>query len=59
MAEPEKRATITLQELMVSTLDMADALATLLIGKGIIIEEEFKTKLARGAGDVSGDSQVY
>jgi hypothetical protein len=45
MAEPEKRPTITLQELMVSTLAMTDALSKLLIEKGIITDEEFKKKL--------------
>lgn len=45
MAEPEKRPTITLQDLMVSTLAMADALSKLLIEKGAITDEEFKQKL--------------
>jgi hypothetical protein len=44
MAEPENRATITLHELLVSTLAMTDALSKLLIEKGIITEE-FKQKL--------------
>jgi hypothetical protein len=43
MAEP--KATVTLTELMVSTLSMTDALAKLLIEKGIITDEEFKQKL--------------
>jgi hypothetical protein len=47
MAEPEKRATITLQELMVSTLSMTDALSKLLIEKSIITDEEFKKKLGQ------------
>jgi hypothetical protein len=45
MAEPEKRATITLEELMVSTLAMANALTKLLIKKGVTTDEEFKQKL--------------
>jgi hypothetical protein len=45
MAEPEKRATITLEELMVSTLAMANALTKLLIKKGVTTDEEFKKKL--------------
>ena len=36
---------VTLEELMVSTLAMADAVAKLLIEKGIISEAEFKEKL--------------
>jgi hypothetical protein len=32
-------------ELMVSTLAMTDALSKLLIEKGVITDEEFKTKL--------------
>jgi hypothetical protein len=45
MAEPETRAKVTLQELMVATLSMTDALSKLLIEKGIITDEEFKKKL--------------
>jgi hypothetical protein len=45
MAQPENRSTITLQELMVSTLAMTDALSKLLIEKGLITDEEFKQKL--------------
>jgi hypothetical protein len=43
MAEP--KATVTLTELMVSTLSMTDALAKVLIEKGIITDDEFKKKL--------------
>jgi hypothetical protein len=42
MAEQTK---VTLDELMVSTLAMTDALAKLLIAKGVITDEEFKTQL--------------
>jgi hypothetical protein len=45
MAEPENRPTITLQELMVSTLAMTDALSKLLSEKGVITDAEFKQKL--------------
>jgi hypothetical protein len=38
--------TVTLQELMVSTLAMVDAVTKLLIEKGVISEEEFKEKLS-------------
>jgi hypothetical protein len=43
MAELDK--TVSLQELMVSTLAMTDAVAKLLIEKGIITDAEFKQKL--------------
>jgi hypothetical protein len=36
---------VTLTELMVSTLAMTDALAKLLIEKGVITDAEFKKKL--------------
>ena len=44
MAETEKKM-VTLEELMVSTLAMTDALAKLMIAKGIITDAEFKTQL--------------
>jgi hypothetical protein len=37
---------VTLEELMVSTLAMTDALAKLMIAKGIITDEDFKTELS-------------
>lgn len=46
MAPPTNTAKLTLQELMVGTLAMTDALSKLLIEKGILTEEEFKKKLA-------------
>jgi hypothetical protein len=45
MAELEKGKPVSLEELMVSTLAMTDALAKLLIEKGIITDAEFKQKL--------------
>ena len=45
MAEETQKKPVTLEELMVSTLAMTDALAKLLIAKGIITEEEFKGQL--------------
>jgi mannitol/fructose-specific phosphotransferase system IIA component (Ntr-type) len=45
MAELEKGKTVSLEELMVSTLAMTDALAKLLIEKGVITDAEFKEKL--------------
>ena len=37
---------VTLEELVVSTLATTDALAKLLIAKGIITDDEFKTQLS-------------
>jgi hypothetical protein len=48
MADEGKGDRITLEELMVSTLAMTDALAKLLIAKGIITDEEIKRSSARG-----------
>jgi hypothetical protein len=45
MAEPDKKDPVSLTELMVSTLAMADAVTKLLIEKGVITEAEFKQKL--------------
>ena len=46
MAEETKGDRLTLEELMVSTLAMTDALAKLLIAKGIITDAEFKGQLS-------------
>jgi hypothetical protein len=45
MSKRDLQATVTLEELLVSSLATADALAKLLIEKGIITEQEFQTKL--------------
>jgi hypothetical protein len=45
MADESKKDTVTLQELIVSTLAMTDAAIKLLIQKGVFIDEEFKTQL--------------
>jgi hypothetical protein len=45
MAKRNKQNPATLQELMVSTLAMADAVTKLLIEKGVISEAEFREKL--------------
>jgi hypothetical protein len=45
MTELDKKKTVSLEELMVSTLAMVDAVTKLLIEKGVISEEEFKQKL--------------
>lgn len=44
MAESPKEP-VTIQELLISSLAQTDALAKLLIEKGIITKEEFLTKL--------------
>jgi hypothetical protein len=45
MAELEQGKPVSLEELMVSTLAMTDALTKLLIEKGVITDAEFKQKL--------------
>jgi hypothetical protein len=45
MADETKADKVTVEELMVSTLAMTDALAKRMIAKGIITNEEFKTQL--------------
>ncbi len=45
MAELDKGKTVSLEELIVSTLAMTDALAKLLIEKGVITQAEFTQKL--------------
>jgi len=45
MAEPDKRP-VTMEELLVSSLAQTDALAKLLIEKGLITRAEFMEKLS-------------
>jgi hypothetical protein len=45
MAEPDKRP-VTFEELLVSSLAQTDALAKLLIEKGLISREEFSAKIS-------------
>ena len=45
MAEPDKRP-VTMQELLASSLAQADALAKLLIEKGLITRKEFMQKIS-------------
>ncbi len=45
MAKVDKGGTVTLQELVVSSLAQTDALCKLLIEKGVITEAEFMEKL--------------
>jgi len=49
MAEETKGDRVTLEQLMVSTLAMTDAMIKLLIKKGIFTEAEFKAKLVLSA----------
>ena len=46
MANPENSSTDTIQELLVSTLAQSDALAKLLIDKGIITQQEFLQRIS-------------
>jgi hypothetical protein len=46
MAEPTKTQLVTMQELLVSSLAQTDALAKLLIEKGLITREEFMHKIS-------------
>ena len=45
MTDSTRTDKVTLEEWMVSTLAMTDALAKLMIAKGIITDEEFKAQL--------------
>lgn len=46
MANRETAAPVTIQELLISSLAQTDALAKLLIEKGIITQQEFLQKIA-------------
>jgi hypothetical protein len=46
MAEPRQQAPVTMQELLVSSLAQTDALAKLMIEKGLITHEEFMQKIS-------------
>jgi hypothetical protein len=45
MAELDRGKPVSLEELMVSTLAMTDALAKLVVENGVITDAEFKQKL--------------
>jgi len=45
MATVDKGGTVTLQELLVSSLAQTDALSKLLIEKGVITQDEFMEKI--------------
>ncbi len=46
MGTVDKRGVVTMQQLLVSSLATADALAKLLINKGLITQAEFMQKLS-------------
>ena len=46
MADESQEKKVTLEELLVSTLAMTDALAKLMIAKGVITDAEFKANLS-------------
>jgi hypothetical protein len=46
MAEADKRSSVAFEELLVSGLAQTDALAKLLIEKGIITQKEFLQKIS-------------
>jgi hypothetical protein len=54
MRDLDKTKPMSLEELMVSTLAMADAVTKLLIEKGIITEAEFTKKLLEDGRCISG-----
>ena len=45
MAKVDKGGTVTLQELLVTSLAQTDAVAKLLIEKGVITQDEFMEKI--------------
>jgi len=45
MAKVDKGGTVTLQELVVTSLAQTDAVAKLLIEKGVITQDEFMEKI--------------
>ena len=45
MPDDSQEKKLTLEELMVSTLAMTDAMAKILIEKGVMTDAEFKAKL--------------
>jgi hypothetical protein len=45
MADETPKQTVTLEQLVVSSLAMTDVLAKLMIAKGVITDEEFQTQL--------------
>ena len=58
MAELDKGKPVSLEELMVATLAMTDALAKLLIEKGVYHRRGVQTEAAGGASRVSAHSEA-
>jgi hypothetical protein len=58
MTDLDKGKTMSLQELMVSTLAMVDAVTKLLIEKGVTSEEEFREKLMEERATYQKDSLI-
>ena len=58
MAEPDKKP-VTLEELLVSSLAQTDALAKLLIDKGLITREEFMQKISEERATYQKTLQSY
>jgi hypothetical protein len=58
MAEPDKRL-VTLEELLVSSLAQTDALAKLMIEKGLITPRRVYAEDFRGTGDISETFQSH
>jgi len=48
MAKVDRGGTVTLQELVISSLAQTDAVAKLLIEKGVITKDEFMEKIKAG-----------
>ncbi len=55
MATVDKGGTVTLQELLVTSLAQTDAVAKLLIQKGVLTQDEFMAKIKTERGHLSGD----
>jgi len=51
MGTLDKQGVVTMQELLVSSLAQSDALAKLLIEKGVITQAEFMQKLSAERGE--------
>ena len=54
MADADKRTPVTIHELLISSLAQTDALAKLLIEKGIITNKEFLTKISEERATYQG-----
>jgi len=50
MAKVDKSGTVTIQELLVTSLAQTDAVAKLLIEKGVITQDEFMEKIKAERG---------